>query len=219
MLDRVLEPEVMDSAAEAHDYDTMDHSHVNAVFVTDLLQLQSDFSTVLDVGTGTAQIPLELCKRQLQARVIAIDMAAHMLEVGRANVQRAGLTERIDLRLCDAKHMPFVDSAFDLVMSNSIVHHIPEPFAVFTEMARVVKPGGLLFVRDLLRPNDAALLRSLVQQYAGDANGHQQQMFADSLHAALTLDEVQAMVTRVGFAAATVTQSSDRHWTWAAFAC
>ena len=219
MLDRVLEPEVMDSAAEAHDYDTMDHSHVNAVFVTDLLQLQSDFSTVLDVGTGTAQIPLELCKRQLQARVIAIDMAAHMLEVGRANVQRAGLAERIDLRLCDAKHMPFVDSAFDLVMSNSIVHHIPEPFAVFMEMARVVKSGGLLFVRDLLRPKDDATLRLLVQQYAGDANAHQQQMFADSLHAALTLDEVQAMVTRVGFAAATVTQTSDRHWTWAAFAC
>jgi ubiquinone/menaquinone biosynthesis C-methylase UbiE len=209
----------MDSAAEAHDYDTMDHSHVNAVFVADLLQLQHDFSTVLDVGTGTAQIPLELCKRQLQARVIAIDMAAHMLEVGRANVQRAGLAERIDLRLCDAKHMPFVDSAFDLVMSNSIVHHIPEPFAVFTEMARVVKPGGLVFVRDLLRPNDAATLRSLVQQYAGDANAHQQQMFADSLHAALTLDEAQAMVMRVGFAAATVTQTSDRHWTWAAFAC
>jgi ubiquinone/menaquinone biosynthesis C-methylase UbiE len=219
MLDRVLEPEVMDSAAEAHDYDTMDHSHVNAVFVTDLLQLQHDFSTVLDVGTGTAQIPLELCKRQLQSRVIAIDMAAHMLEVGRVNIQRAGLVERIDLRLCDAKHMPFVDSAFDLVMSNSIVHHIPEPFAVFTEMARVVKPGGLLYVRDLLRPIDMPTLRSLVQQYAGDANAHQQQMFADSLHAALTMDEVQAMVTRVGFAAATVTQTSDRHWTWAAFAC
>lgn len=219
MLDRVLEPEVMDSAAEAHDYDAMDHSHVNAVFVTDLLQLRRDFSTVLDVGTGTAQIPLELCQRQTQAQVIAIDMAAHMLEVARRNVDRAGLAERIDLQLCDAKRMPFADSAFDLVMSNSIVHHIPEPFAVVSEMARVVKPGGLLFVRDLLRPKDEATLRQLVQQYAGDANAHQQQMFADSLHAALTLDEVQAMVRRVGFSAATLTQTSDRHWTWAAFAC
>jgi ubiquinone/menaquinone biosynthesis C-methylase UbiE len=219
MLNRILEPEVMDSASEAHDYDAMDHSHVNAVFVTDLLQQQHDFSTVLDVGTGTAQIPLELCKRQLQAHVIAIDMAAHMLEVGRGNVKRAGLAERIDLQLIDAKRMPFADRTFDVVMSNSIVHHIPEPFAVFTEMVRVVKPHGLLFVRDLLRPEDDKTLRSLVQQYAGAANAHQQQMFADSLHAALTLDEVQTMVTRLGYAATTVTQTSDRHWTWAAFAC
>ncbi len=145
MLDRVLEPEVMDSASEAHDYDTMDHSHVNALFVTDLLQLRSKFSTVLDVGTGTGQIPLELCQRQLRARVTAIDMAAHMLEVGRRNVERAGLAERIQLQLCDAKRMPFADRTFDAVMSNSIVHHIPEPFAVFAEMVRVVKPGGLLF--------------------------------------------------------------------------
>lgn len=219
MLQRILEPEVMDSASEAHDYDAMDHSHVNAVFVTDLLQLHRDFLTVLDVGTGTAQIPLELGKRQLRARVIAIDMAAHMLAVGRQNVERAGLAERIELQLCDAKRMPFADRTFDVVMSNSIVHHIPEPFAVFTEMARVVKLGGLLFVRDLLRPKDAATLRSLVQQYAGDANAHQQQMFADSLHAALTLAEVQAMVTRLGYAATTVTQTSDRHWTWSAVAC
>ena len=219
MLDRVLEPEVMDSASEAHDYDTMDHSHVNQLFVTDLLQLQFDFSTVLDVGTGTAQIPLELCKRQLQARVVAIDMATHMLEVGRSNVERARFAERIQMQLCDAKRMPFADRTFDVVMSNSIVHHIPGPLAVFTEMTRVVKTGGLLFVRDLLRPVDATMLRSLVQQYAGDANAHQQQMFADSLHAALTLDEVQAMVTRLGFAATSVKQTSDRHWTWAAIAC
>jgi ubiquinone/menaquinone biosynthesis C-methylase UbiE len=219
MLDRILEPEVMDSAAEAHDYDTMDHSHVNQIFVSDLLQLQPHFATILDVGTGTAQIPLELCNRQLQTRVVAIDMAEHMLAVGRRNVERAGLTERIRLQLCDAKRMPFADRSFAVVMSNSIVHHIPEPFAVLTEMARVVEPLGLLFVRDLLRPKDESTLRFLVQQYAGDANAHQQQMFADSLQAALTLEELQAMVTRLGFAANTVKQTSDRHWTWAAFAC
>jgi ubiquinone/menaquinone biosynthesis C-methylase UbiE len=101
-------------------------------------------------------------------------------------------------------------------MSNSIVHHIPEPFAVFVEMARVVKPGGALFVRDLLRPVDDATLARLVKAYAGDANAHQQKMFGDSLHAALTLEEVRELVTRLGFAANCVQQTSDRHWTWSA---
>jgi ubiquinone/menaquinone biosynthesis C-methylase UbiE len=198
MLQRILEPEVMDSAAEAHDYDTMDHSFVNQLFVTDLLQLWDGNGKVLDVGTGTAQIPIELCRRQLQARVTAIDMAEHMLRVGRRNVESAGLAQRIELQHCDAKKTPLPDHAFDAVMSNSIVHHIPEPFAVLKEMARVVKPGGVLFVRDLLRPADDETLRRLVHTYAGDANAHQQKMFAESLHAA------------------GVCQSSDRHWTWAA---
>jgi ubiquinone/menaquinone biosynthesis C-methylase UbiE len=216
MLERVLEPEVMDSAAEARDYDAMDHSHVNQLFVADLLQLRTDFQTVLDVGAGTAQIPIVLCENHPTVHVVAIDMAEHMLRVGQANVERAGLAERIRLQLCDAKRMPFADATFDGVMSNSIVHHIPEPFTVFKEMTRVVKAGGTLFVRDLLRPIDAAALQGFVQKYAGDANAHQQQMFADSLHAALTLDEVRGLVTRLGFAPATVQQTSDRHWTWAA---
>jgi ubiquinone/menaquinone biosynthesis C-methylase UbiE len=214
MLQRVLEPEVMDSAEEAHDYDTMDHSFVNQLFVSDLLQLRANFTNVLDVGTGTAQIPIELCRRQLQAKVVAIDMAEHMLRLGRVNVEGAGFSSRIELRYCDAKSMPFADRSFDAVISNSIVHHIPEPFAVFKEMARVVESDGLLFVRDLLRPTNERMLATIVQTYAGDANAHQQKMFAESLHAALTLDEVRSLVTQVGFDANGVMKTSDRHWTW-----
>jgi len=217
MLPRILEPEVMDSAEEANDYDAMDHSNVNCVFIDDLLRLRTDLGLVLDVGTGTAQIPIELCNRHTNAKVIGIDLAEAMLRVGQANLENRRLTNDVQLQYCDAKQMPFADATFDVVMSNSIVHHIPEPFAVFAEMVRVVKPGGVLFVRDLLRPDNLASLQWFVQQYAGDANAHQQKMFADSLHAALTLDEVRAMVTCLGFDPATVQATSDRHWTFAVF--
>ncbi|MBI1831375.1 MAG: class I SAM-dependent methyltransferase, partial [Planctomycetes bacterium] len=170
----------------------------------------------LDVGAGTAQIPIALCSKHAGFQVVAIDMAEHMLSVGRGNVERAGLGHCIRLQRCDAKRMPFADATFDAVISNSIVHHIPEPAVVFAEMTRVVKKGGVLFVRDLLRPIDNAALRGFVQKYAGDANAHQQKMFGDSLHAALTLDDVRAIVTPLGFDPATVQQTSDRHWTWAA---
>jgi hypothetical protein len=85
-------------------------------------------------------------------------------------------------------------------------------------MARVAPAGGLLFVRDLLRPDDEATLRRLVETYAGGANAHQQKMFADSLHAALTLAEIREHVAALGFDPATVRQTTDRHWTWNAAA-
>ena len=59
-LERVLEPEVMDTVEEAQDYDSMDHSLVNEIFVQDLLATGPIEGEVLDVGTGTAQIPIEL---------------------------------------------------------------------------------------------------------------------------------------------------------------
>jgi ubiquinone/menaquinone biosynthesis C-methylase UbiE len=218
MLTRQLEPEVMDTAEEARDYDAMDHSTVNRVFVDDFLAVYTvaQPGPVLDVGTGTAQIPIELCRRNQAHQVTAIDLADHMLAVGRENVRRAGLETRLRLERWDAKDMPCPDGAFAAVMSNSIVHHIPEPIAVFVEMVRVVRAGGVLFVRDLLRPDEEPTLRNLVDLYAAEANAHQRKMFADSLHAALSLTEVQSLVTTLGFHPATVRQTTDRHWTWAA---
>src|SRR6266487_3450195 len=214
MLPRVLEPEVMDSVEEARDYDSMDHSGVNRVFVADFLTCWDQKGPVLDVGTGTAQIPIELARHAPKAQIVAIDLAEHMLEVGRENVRQAGFADRIRLERQDAKRLPYPSHSFAAVISNSIVHHIPEPGKVLAEMVRVTRPGGLLFVRDLLRPASDEVVRSLVSTYAGDANAHQQQMFEESLRAALSLAEIRNLVSKLKFDAATVEQTTDRHWTW-----
>jgi len=214
MLQRVLEPEVMDTVEEARDYDAMDHTAVNAAFVSDFLMRWSGVGEVLDVGTGTAQVPIALCQRLATVRVVGVDLAVHMLSIGNENVCRAGLRDRVTLERCDAKRLPYADCRFAAVMSNSIVHHIPEPSVVLGEMIRVLQPGGWLFVRDLMRPEDDAMLQHLVATYAAGANAHQRQLFAQSLHAALTLDEVRDRVEALGYCPAEVQQTSDRHWTW-----
>jgi ubiquinone/menaquinone biosynthesis C-methylase UbiE len=139
-----------------------------------------------------------------------------MLKVGQGNIANAGLSERLKLKLADAKRLPSPDDFFGAVMSNSIVHHIPEPSAVVAEMIRVLRPSGRIFVRDLLRPPDMETLNSLVNQYAAGANNHQRTMFADSLRAALTLGEIRALVAAVGMDPGQVRPTSDRHWTWSA---
>jgi ubiquinone/menaquinone biosynthesis C-methylase UbiE len=228
MLQRVLEPEVMDTADEAVDYDTMDHSEVNRRFAGDALSalrgdgfLAGDAAChVLDLGTGTAQIPIEMVTqaraRSEALRLTAVDLAAEMLVVAKRNVAAVGMADVIRLERLDAKTLPYPDERFSAVVSNSIVHHIPEPREALAEAVRVTAAGGRLFFRDLLRPVDQAELERLVGIYAAGANDRQRQLFAQSLHAALTVDEVRALVGELGFAANTVAATSDRHWTWSA---
>lgn len=216
MLPRILEPEVMDTPEEARDYDAMDHREVNARFVSDFLSAGAQAGWVLDLGSGTGLIPIELIRTRPDFRVVALEFARSMLEVARGHLSRLGLTQAIFLLQADAKQLPFPDRAFSLVMSNSLIHHLPEPLCALKEAHRVTAPGGLLFFRDLVRPATEGQLESLVNAYAADANGHQRKMFADSLRASLTVAEVRELVQQLGYSPGTVMMTSDRHWTWCA---
>jgi ubiquinone/menaquinone biosynthesis C-methylase UbiE len=216
MLPRVLEPEAMDTPEEARDYDAMDHSEVNARFVADFLDAHGPCrgGEILDVGTGPARIAIALCLADPSARVLAVDMAEAMLDRARRNVAEAGLAGRIACARADAKALPWPVGRFEAVLSNTIVHHIPDPAPALAEMARLVAPGGTLFVRDLARPDSVADVDALVATYAGDESPAARALFDASLRAALTVPEVQAIVRALGLPAEGVAMTSDRHWTW-----
>ena len=217
MLTRILEPEVMDSAVDAREYDAMDHSTVNSQFVSDLLATLSNSPIqILDLGVGTAQIPIELARRAPHLHITAVDAAPSMLELARTNIANASLIDRIEPILADAKQLPFVVNAFPVVISNSILHHIAEPKSVLAEAIRVTTFGGYLFHRDLARPSNEIQLQHLVETYAGGATSYQRKLFGDSLRAALTLEEVRDLISSFDFAPDTVQLTSDRHWTWSA---
>jgi ubiquinone/menaquinone biosynthesis C-methylase UbiE len=214
MLQRVLEPEVMDDPREAQLYDEMDHQAVNKKFVEDMLSCGSVVGRILDVGTGTAQIPIEICRQAEQCQVMACDLAVSMLDIARRNIAIAGFEHRIRLYHGDAKSLDCEEQTFDWVVSNSLIHHIPEPGPVIQQMLRVLRPGGRLFLRDLLRPDTNATIESLVQLYTGDQPEMSQQLFRQSLAAALSLDEVRQLAKQFGFSPESVQATSDRHWTW-----
>ncbi len=214
MLARTLEPEEMDSADEAECYDQMDHAAVNQTFVDDLLAGGDVGETILDLGTGTGLIPIVLCDAVEDCQVMAIDAAASMLHVARHNVINSGHERRIELMQADAKNIRWLDDPFDCFISNSLVHHLPDPAPALAEGVRLVKEGGRIFVRDLMRPETAEKVEEFVRLYTGDENDFAQQLFRQSLHAALSLDEIREIVVALGFAAHTVQATSDRHWTW-----
>lgn len=215
MIERILEPEIMDDPAEVDAYDKMDHEQVNQRFVRDLLESGPMVGHVLDVGTGTARIPILLCQEaQTIETCIASDASQNMLDVARINVENAGLTHRIQLQREDSKNLTFPDGRFECLISNSLIHHLPEPKIAITEMVRVTKDGGRLFLRDLMRPESMSEIEALLALHASGEPASSQLLFVQSLSAALTLDEIRSIVADLGFDRTTVQATSDRHWTW-----
>jgi ubiquinone/menaquinone biosynthesis C-methylase UbiE len=227
VIPRVLEPEVMDTAEEAADYDAMDHAEVNARFAADFAAFLGPRSSprVLDVGTGTARIPILLCGQIANASIVATDLSHQMLAIAKANVDKAGLLSRITFEVEDAKAMRFAAGTFDGVVSNTILHHIPEPAGALAEMWRVLAKGGAIFVRDLARPPSHQAVAALVAKYGGESSStdakevarHARQvaLFEASLLAGLTVDEVRAMIAPLGIPESAARMTSDRHWTLA----
>jgi len=218
MLPRTLEPEVMDTEREASEYDAMDHSGVNELFVSEFLaacplEALAGDECILDLGTGTALIPIEFCRQSSSGHILGVDLAGEMLKAARRNVEQAEYADRITLEKCDAKQLPFADHSFAAVMSNSIIHHIPQPLDCLREMVRVLQTGGLLFVRDLMRPASVEELEAIVKRQAGEETEYSRQLFRQSLHAALTVDEVREAIGQLGMPVESVQATSDRHWT------
>ncbi|MEG4803625.1 methyltransferase domain-containing protein [Microcoleus sp. ARI1-B5] len=212
-MQRVLEPEVMDTWEEAVEYDSMDFTEVNAAFAKSARSLGPMCGKILDAGTGTARIPIAIAQMRPDWELTCIDLSANMLKLAAENVEKAGVQQQIKLELIDAKAMPYPESCFDMVISNSIIHHLPDPLPFLQEVKRVLKPNGAIFLRDLLRPVDETMRDNLVQMYAGDCNSHQKQLFGDSLQAAFTLDEVETMLETARLQGLRIYESSDRHWT------
>jgi len=212
MIQRILEVEVMDTEEESSEYDAMDHTSANAALVERLAQLGAQ-GRMLDIGTGPGHIPLLVCSRFPSARVTAIDLALNMLSLANQKKALSPHGERISFELADAKALDFETDSFDVVYSNTILHHIPDPVPFLREAGRVLKTGGTLLIRDLFRPTTEERLAELVALHAAGENALSQELFRASLHAALTHDELRAAADQAGLQAAELVVDSDRHHT------
>ncbi|MGZ8763371.1 MAG: class I SAM-dependent methyltransferase [Acidimicrobiia bacterium] len=104
---------------------------------------------VLDVGSGLGG-PARLLARRYSCHVVGIDLTAELCDVARDLTRRVGLDQQVEIRQGDALELPFGDGEFDVVWTQHVSMNIADKARLFSEMRRVVKPGGRLAFFDIL---------------------------------------------------------------------
>lgn len=212
-MQRRLEPEVMDDPEQARAYAEADFEASNQAFADRCLDLLRGLErgVVLDLGCGPADIPLRL-SRALPAgvRIVGVDASASMLAFGRAALGRAD-APRVDLVRAYLPDLPFAAGACAAVISNSLLHHLPDPAPLWRAVRTLARPGAPVVVGDLFRPPSEDDAARIVREAAVSDHPLLERDFYCSLLAAFTLDEVREQLRRAGLTTLDASIVSERH--------
>lgn len=115
-------------------------------------RIPGDALRVIDVACGTAAVAIELARGAPTRTVTGIDQSADMLAAGRVRVAAAGLSDRIELREGQAESLPFDDAEFDALTFTYLFRYVDDPRGTLTELARVVRPGGVVAMLEFAVP-------------------------------------------------------------------
>jgi demethylmenaquinone methyltransferase/2-methoxy-6-polyprenyl-1,4-benzoquinol methylase len=108
---------------------------------------------VLDVATGTAGVAIAMA-HATEAEIVGVDLSEPMLEIGRKRVYDADLDQRIRLQEARAEALPFTDASFDAVAFTYLLRYVADPAAALRELARVLRPAGVMAGLDFFVPPD-----------------------------------------------------------------
>jgi ubiquinone/menaquinone biosynthesis C-methylase UbiE len=213
-LARTPEPEVMDEPRGARAYAASDFSDVNRAFVDTLLRLVGPLKSAraLDLGTGPGDIPIRVALARPRWRITAVDASGPMLRIARAAAKKSAVQKHITWLRADAKRTALPPRRFDVLFSNSILHHITDVDAFWEELKRVAKPRALVLLRDLARPASRAAARRIVAMYGRCGPTLMQRDYLKSLLASYTLAEVRRQLARHALDTLRVKRVTDRHW-------
>lgn len=213
-MDRVLEPELMTDQAQALAYAAADFATPNQAFVERFIGLFPTFTrgALVDLGCGPADIPIRLCRALPGVTVAAVDGSEAMLAPGRAAVAAAGFDPRIRLVCARLPGLERPRDGFDGIISNSLLHHLPRPEVLWSEVVRLGRAEAAVLVTDLHRPDSSDRAREIAETYSDGEPEVLKRDFFHSLCAAFTLTEVTAQIRNAGLDGALRCEMiSDRH--------
>jgi SAM-dependent methyltransferase len=209
------EPELMDEPEQARAYAQADFSKSDALFIRLLTELEPGElkgARAIDLGCGPAQIVLRFLQAYPGTECDALDGSAAMLEHARKALDELpGLARRCRLIQDVLPTTRIPSSTYDLVLCNSLLHHLHDPQVLWRTVRKAAKPGAIVLVMDLMRPPSAMWAESLVAAYAADAPEVLRKDFRNSLVAAFEPREVIAQLEEAELTGLEVGVVSDRH--------
>lgn len=213
-MDRIPEPELMDELEQARAYASADFEEPHSRCIALLVETFPDLGpkgVAIDLGCGPGDITLRFARAFPGWEVDGVDGARAMLRFGEEALARSDLGARVRLRHAYLPDDPLPRERYDLVFSNSLLHHLADP-AVMWQTVRAIAPAGTpVFIMDLMRPASREEARRLVEEYSeGEPEGLRRD-FYHSLLAAYRPKEVEEQLRRAGLELE-VAPVSDRHW-------
>lgn len=168
-MQRILEPEVMDTSENVLAYASADFAEVNQKFVDDLVKKYSlHLKTVLDLGCSPADIPIRLASISPNIHITAVDASRKMIGVAKEAVSKAKLNSKISLLEAYLPGLPLQTHSFDAIISNSLLHHLPNPIVIWEEIKKLGKSSAAIFIIDLLRPGSPEKAKEIVETYSSN---------------------------------------------------
>lgn len=142
-----------DQAADSY-AEILTHNLVGARRLVGALP-EARYDSIIDVGCGTGFASLEMIGARGTRRVLGVDASAGMMDVFRQRAE--GLDASVVLQVADATHLPAADASVDAVISTMAFHWFPDKPAALAEMARTVRPGGVVAILTAGRGTDDEL--------------------------------------------------------------
>jgi SAM-dependent methyltransferase len=214
LVKRHREPELMLGKEQARAYAHADfeapHRRVVELFREAFPGFVPD-GDVLDLGCGPGDIAMRFARAFPRCHVLGVDGSPAMLARGHAILKRRrSLAKRV--RLVEGLVQDWTPPLrVPVIVSNSLLHHLHDPRAMWACVRRCAAPGARVFVVDLMRPRDEAAARALTEQYAAGEPDVLRHDFHASLLAAFTPAEVRAQLRAAGLKGFRVRAVSDRH--------
>ena len=215
-MQRIPEQELMTTQEQVAAYAAADFSSGDSRTVALIAQVLEetgplpDDPVIVDLGCGPGNITIRLAEFLPKAQVIGIDGSEPMLAVAQ---QRAAQTSSNMKFICKQLHevAAHLKGSADLVVSNSLLHHLKDPDLLWTVTRSIAKPGCRVLHRDLRRPTSLAEVHHLQQQHLPKAPPVLIQDFTASLVAAYTADEVSHQLHRAEMNRVKAWSEDDRY--------
>ena len=215
-MERTPEPELMEGPEQAQAYAGADFSEAHENIVMEFCARFPGVEVtgeVLDLGCGPGDITFRFASKFPRAMFFGVDGSGEMIRLAEERKGREQvLSRRITFIRGSIPGASIPNLGYEAIISNSLLHHLRRPEVLWETVVEYARPGTIIYIADLLRPESTGEARRLVEEYAATEPEILKRDFYNSLLSAFEPAEVEAQLTGAGLAELSVRVITDRHF-------